>query len=82
MERRIIGGNEIRTVRNWKNQRETVRDHGRDIAERICREREESVYWRCARPLGALREIRSRGLEEGKSAAERENNIQQYLFSG
>ena len=27
-------------------------------------------YWRCARPLGALREIRSRGLEEGKSAAE------------
>ena len=27
-------------------------------------------YWRCARPLGGLREIRSSGLEEGKSAAE------------
>ena len=26
-------------------------------------------YWLCARPLGALREIRSRGLEEEKSAA-------------
>ena len=33
MERRVIGKNEIkRTIRNWKNWRETVRNHGRDIA--------------------------------------------------
>ena len=45
---RIIGRNEIRrTTANWKNWRDTVRDRGRDIADRIYHERgqrEESVY--------------------------------------
>ena len=41
-ERRSIGRNEIiRTTGNWKNWRETVRDHGRNIAERIYQEQEE-----------------------------------------